>query len=78
MEFTDTSTIYRPLRKTEMRVVQFKPYSTVLGNDKIEGKLRHIHLNSSPDFYALSYVWGDPTVTSTISIDGKDLDLLLS
>ncbi|KAK1752769.1 heterokaryon incompatibility protein-domain-containing protein [Echria macrotheca] len=36
--------------------------------------LRVVSLNKKPEFDALSYVWGDPTATKTISVDGEDFE----
>ncbi|KAL2073860.1 hypothetical protein VTL71DRAFT_11186 [Oculimacula yallundae] len=75
MDTSNNSKIYRPLCGSEIRVVQFRPYSPALGNNKIECKLSYVSLDSSPDFFALSYVWGNASITSTISLDGFDFEV---
>lgn len=56
LKMLHNSSSYRPFRGSNIRVVRFKPSSSSSNNDKIEGKLLHIHIDGS-DFNALSYVW---------------------
>jgi heterokaryon incompatibility protein (HET) len=36
------------------------------GSDGIECRIRHVNLADNPQYEAISYCWGDPTITSTI------------
>ncbi|KAH6705277.1 heterokaryon incompatibility protein-domain-containing protein [Leptodontidium sp. MPI-SDFR-AT-0119] len=73
MELFKRSKLYRPLRKSDIRVVKFRPYLPALDNlHRIEARLYHVSLDTATDFFALSYVWGDPNSTRTISLDGRD------
>ncbi|KAF7855431.1 hypothetical protein EAF04_010174 [Stromatinia cepivora] len=33
------------------------------------------HVDHAPSYHAISYVWGDPRVTTAIKVDGKDLQI---
>jgi hypothetical protein len=42
------------------------------GSDKIECSIQHVNLADNPQYEAISYCWGDPTIRSTISCsDGR-------
>jgi hypothetical protein len=42
------------------------------GSDKIECSIQHANLADNPQYEAISYCWGDPTIRSTISCsDGR-------
>jgi len=51
----------------EIRLLKVR-YSS---NDGIECDLTKCSLNENAEYYALSYVWGDPTVTKNILVNGK-------
>ncbi|KAK6215019.1 hypothetical protein QIS74_08038 [Colletotrichum tabaci] len=55
----------------EIRLVRF----CVSGNDAINLTLTRASLNDSPPYHALSYVWGDPTPTATVDLDGNPLPI---
>ncbi|KAI9785908.1 MAG: hypothetical protein M1839_008174 [Geoglossum umbratile] len=61
---------YRSLRldQPEIRLVTVAPGS---GNARIHCQLRHASLTDNPEYEALSYVWGDPSDTRPISLDGQ-------
>jgi hypothetical protein len=62
--------IYRTLQKTtsEIRLLQILPSRSA--RSTVNCRLSTVSLDDSPDFVALSYVWGDPTVTKNIRING--------
>ncbi|KAK3334182.1 hypothetical protein B0T19DRAFT_148031 [Cercophora scortea] len=64
--------IYQPLQGNEIRVVKVRPFFPGDDMNRIEARLYHVPLDSSADFFALSYVWGDASQTQTISLDGHD------
>jgi Heterokaryon incompatibility protein (HET) len=70
---TTTAFTYRPLRTDipEIRLLQFSRASIV--NDRapdIECSLIHVPLDYEFPYITLSYVWGDPSITQPIWIDG--------
>ncbi|KAF7198338.1 Heterokaryon incompatibility protein 6, OR allele [Pseudocercospora fuligena] len=67
---------YRPLdsRRQEIRLLTIEPGSGL--DDKLRGTFRHIALlDDRPTYNSLSYVWGDAAERSSISVDGKLLDI---
>ena len=50
----------------KIRVLELLPGS---GNDPIRGCLHSIYLDASAAYDAISYMWGDPEVTTEIEID---------
>ena len=61
---------YSPLKECsdQMRLLALLPGS---GDETIRCEQASVSLESATGFEALSYVWGDPNVTSPILIDGK-------
>ncbi|KAN0115561.1 HET domain containing protein [Hyaloscypha variabilis] len=65
----ESSVIYDALcsSKSEIRLLKVHP-----SNDGvIQCNLTKCSLDTDPEYYALSYVWGDPAATKNILIDGK-------
>ncbi|KAK2596237.1 hypothetical protein QQS21_006329 [Conoideocrella luteorostrata] len=62
---------YKPLDpvKLEIRVLELAPGKP---NSRIFGKLIHLSLLDSPNFDALSYMWGPPKPSYKISINGDN------
>jgi len=62
---------YQPLDSTsnEIRLFTLLPGK---GRRAIEGRLTHHNFDTSLEYDALSYMWGDPTKTRIIRIDGHD------
>ncbi|KAI4924338.1 uncharacterized protein J4E92_007419, partial [Alternaria infectoria] len=58
--------------RKEIRLLHVHPGAW---NDDIECHLETASLNDNPQFYAISYVWGDPTITLPIRIDGEPLEI---
>jgi hypothetical protein len=65
----ETSLTYETLDSSsaEIRLLKVR-YSNDGG---IECDLTKCSLNENLEYYALSYVWGDPTVTKNILVNGK-------
>ncbi|PMD43638.1 hypothetical protein L207DRAFT_301603 [Hyaloscypha variabilis F] len=67
---------YKPLDATrnEIRLINIhrrKPQTRADQPPAISCSMKHVSLDSSPSFMALSYVWGDPDITTPILIDGE-------
>lgn len=61
---------YQPLiDDAEIRILTLQPGQW---DAPIECQLRHSSLDKEPDYEALSYVWGDPTETRSISLNQHD------
>ncbi|GKT66487.1 LOW QUALITY PROTEIN: heterokaryon incompatibility protein [Colletotrichum tofieldiae] len=58
----------------EIRLVSFCVPAAVC-DDTINLTLSRVSLNDHPSYHALSYVWGDPSPTTTISLDNKPLPI---
>lgn len=75
------SSPYQPLdlSKREFRVLHLLPASQP--SDDIHCRLQHVAFGSeepTPIYEALSYVWGDPTVTATVTIDYTPIQVTVS
>ncbi|KAK0127303.1 hypothetical protein ONS96_006852 [Cadophora gregata f. sp. sojae] len=72
--FADYYGMYQPLRaeKQEIRVLRINPAST--HTDTVECTLDHVSLQNKPVFDALSYTWGDASVTERILVDGQHFE----
>lgn len=68
MEQSTNTFNYEPLDvdKREIRLIVLEPAANF--DDNISCKLFHSMLQSSPSYEALSYFWGDPAITLTISL----------
>ena len=66
--------IYSPLSLAgnEIRLFLLDPGDH---NERISGRLRHVSLDDDIQYTALSYVWGDPSVTRPINLDGYSFDV---
>lgn len=62
---------YKPLAENEIRLIQFRRTSQCSSiSTLVECKLYHRSLDSTVEYNALSYAWGDATVTELIALDG--------
>lgn len=66
---SDTS-IYRTLRSgsDEIRLVTIKPASKL--SEEVHCNIESVRLSTSPEYQALSYAWGDASITEEINVDG--------
>jgi hypothetical protein len=72
------ASIYLPLnsRTREIRLAHILPSR---GNDNIvEVRLQTVSLDESPVYDALSYCWGDPSITSAIRVNGQEKDVTIN
>lgn len=75
---------YTPLTSAStFRILHLKHKSLLAytGDDKdtqLSGSLIEASIDSPPDYYALSYTWGDPALCESIEIDGKRLGITAS
>ena len=68
-------TIHEPLQlhASEIRLLSIHPSSSE--NDKIECSLATLLLHDNLKFTALSYVWGNPDITESITVNGKQMNV---
>ncbi|KAI1740250.1 heterokaryon incompatibility protein-domain-containing protein [Xylaria scruposa] len=67
---TRTSPIYSPISQGEIRLIVLLPSSTA--SAPVECVLGDEILERSSPYEALSYVWGDPSKTKVIKVNGQD------
>lgn len=63
------SAIYKPLdtSRSEVRLLQIQKTKP---DQPVKCRLRTVSLDDNPIYVALSYVWGDPSITRDIVVDG--------
>ncbi|GKZ18502.1 hypothetical protein AbraIFM66951_003382 [Aspergillus brasiliensis] len=59
---------YTPLHPHKDEIRLFKLFPNVDENARVQGSLEVVPLDEAPDFEALSYTWGDVTVTADITV----------
>jgi hypothetical protein len=63
--------VYRPLVGNEIRLIHLEPPSrNSSAPELVDCTLIHRNLDHNPEYIALSYAWGDPTITVPILLDG--------
>ena len=67
------SYVYKPLLADEIRVLELEPCE--LFEDSLNCKIHQARFDDSLAYTALSYTWGDPSVTSHLAVDGHDLQI---
>jgi len=67
-----SSLLYRNLRDNEIRLLHLHPSRHF--EAPIYTVLHTVNFDDGPVYKALSYVWGSPTLTSTISVNGLDFE----
>ena len=74
--FFTTQNFYQPLHTDKtIRLVVLEPASDYYAS--IQCSLRVVSLDEAPLYEALSYVWGDPNCTSSISLNGTVIQVTL-
>ncbi|KAF2261438.1 HET-domain-containing protein, partial [Lojkania enalia] len=58
--------VYQPLAGSETRLFSIEPGKV---DDPLRVQLRHIRLETTPTYHALSYVWGDSNDKVQISVN---------
>lgn len=73
----DVSMIYRrhPLSASTTRVLHILPATSSGMSDTISCRLSVISIDPSPEYRALSYVWGDPSATKFILVDNTPFEV---
>ncbi|KAL8393648.1 hypothetical protein RB595_003401 [Gaeumannomyces hyphopodioides] len=68
--------IYQSLNpsRQEIRLIEITPFDPADKLSVIDCKLHVVSLFDKPEFIALSYAWGDPTVTTEIIVNGAPFD----
>lgn len=66
--------LYRTLdgSRAEIRLLVL-PDSDAADTESISASFRVVSLHEFPEFYALSYVWGNPTMTVPLFVDGSEV-----
>lgn len=72
---TATATFSYDSLRREDREIRLVRYSNSATSTEVELVLSRASLNSLPSYHALSYLWGDPTPTKTIRINGRPLPI---
>jgi hypothetical protein len=60
--------------RREIRLLELLPSA----NDTVSCRLSQVSLNDEPVFTALSYVWGDPTITESITVNGQPFAITIN
>ena len=50
-------------------------YESLLNSDEIRYTLYHVSLVTPPSYVALSYCWGDPTITEEIFVNERSFQM---
>ncbi|KIM97244.1 hypothetical protein OIDMADRAFT_203967, partial [Oidiodendron maius Zn] len=64
---------YKALTDDDIRLVTILPAPDF--NDPIQCSLRHVSLENPPAYEALSYTWGDQSVTKPINLEGETIEV---
>ena len=69
---------YRPLNyeKAEIRLLTLAPFSA--DTPTLECTLSYVPLSTAPRYVALSYHWGDPTITHDIVVDDRTVPVTVN
>ena len=65
---------YGPLGTSEIRLIKMTGKPTLTSKYMVL-HLQHFELSRCPPFIALSYVWGDPAATATITVNGESVQV---
>jgi len=68
--FTNPSFPYKPLKATEIRVIEVQPGDW---HDNVEVSLSHVSLDDDLPYEALLSTWRDTNLTRRILVDGQEL-----
>jgi hypothetical protein len=60
--------------RREIRILELLPSA----NNTVSCRLSHVSLDDEPVFTALSYVWGDPTITEPITVNGQPFTITIN
>ncbi|CAD6445325.1 b56f3dde-11e7-4c1d-8e5c-55f0ff29c365 [Sclerotinia trifoliorum] len=64
-----------PDPKTYIRLSKLDPVAIGDTTTKLNCEVTTWHVDRAPSYHAISYVWGDPTVTTKLKVNGKDLQI---
>ncbi|KAH7333313.1 heterokaryon incompatibility protein-domain-containing protein [Rhexocercosporidium sp. MPI-PUGE-AT-0058] len=67
-----------PFSGRVIRLLNIQPRPETAPETTLRCTLLNVNLNDRPDYFALSYVWGDPTDTIGILVNGKEYDVTVS
>ena len=77
MTLRNNDFLYQPLNVAE-RQIRFLTLQPGRLYDEIVCNRYIVSLDQNPTYEALSYVWGDPSITQSIQVDGKPFDITLN
>jgi hypothetical protein len=68
----ETSPLYQPLdtSRRQIRLVEIFPATSANDTEPVQCRLTVKYLDNAPPYLALSYVWGDATITQDIILNG--------
>jgi hypothetical protein len=66
----EDGSVYDTALRTERRDIRLVTLLPGQADEEMKATLRVVSLDTSPLYEALSYVWGDPTITRDISLNG--------
>ncbi|KAJ8059609.1 hypothetical protein OCU04_011264 [Sclerotinia nivalis] len=64
-----------PDPKTYIRLLELGDVKIGDTTTELSCKVTTWHVDHAPSYHAISYVWGDPRVTTTIEVDGNNLQI---
>src|SRR5271170_948549 len=62
-------------REIRLLTIRAAPEDDAASHPPVECDLVTVPLEEAPPYRALSYVWGDPTITSAITLNGATLQV---
>jgi hypothetical protein len=63
---------YKTLEPSSIRLISLDPGQS---SDPLSCRIRHVNLSSSPNYEAISYVWGDESNKAIIFCDGVEMQI---
>ena len=67
--------LYEPLDSNRREIRLMSLHSSLLSESEIGCTLFNVSLNNVPEYQALSYVWGDPKITSPIRVNHEEIEV---
>jgi hypothetical protein len=61
-----------------IRILELLPLEEDYSSSPLRCTLQHILLDENPEYTALSYVWGSPTITKAVYVDGHEVQVTVN